>query len=378
LNGRTVPGWVLQTRGTYELNLLQHSSLSNIVFALILPLIVLAVVVAGLRRYRETWVVATAIAGCGFLAYYAGSKDITGTNLNCSYCIDRNLLPTTPGFIFLIGVGLSALVLSASLIRRGGALMAAIVVVLALGHALAHEMQRFSQRAFFLDTSVGTVISHHPSGSSRLLLEGFNEGPDASVEEVAVAQEAEERFWNHVTFPADFSDNYALAYVGAAEPIPGPQFNGSYGYVLTRIPGLSSGRSLVSRVGGVALYRRSRSLDVTVDSGVVVGWLQDWPSGRAIVNPSSPEPLELVVSGIVSSAVAIHLQLTTDLGKTLSVATSDGHGLVVMRDRDAVDICVQPRILGGIGVVHLEFSPKSGIELGSLSATSSGCRGVSQ
>ena len=372
LKASTIPGWLVQTRSTYLLKFVGHSAAANLLFAGLIPAAAAVVMIIGARRSRVAWVVCPLIASCALLAVYAGSRRIAGTNTTCSYCIDRNLLPVTPVVVFLIALGIGTLAVSShALVRRGAAAGAALLVAVT-GYAVFKELQLFSSGSFFLDTSVASVMGHYPSGARPLELEGFNEGPNVWAEQPIVAYAAEERSWGHSSLADDYSDNDALAYVGVQQ-LSDPQFRPDYGYVLTRIAGVTVDRQLVARAGGIALQRRVGDLDVTVDSGVVVGSQQSNGRGRARVNPWSPEPMQFIVTGSGRSKVAVRIVLRVAAGNVPKVSSRTGHGLAVRRHDGRVDVCVEPAGTGPIRTVDVAVKPKADIELVSMTVGAGEC-----
>ncbi len=372
LSAATVPGWLVQTRSTYLLRFGGHSVLANLFFAGLVPVAAAAVMVVGARRNRVAWVAAALVVSCALLAAYSGSRRITGTNLSCSYCIDRNLLPVAPAFAFLIALGIGTLALSTRLPARGAAATAAVLLVVVTGYSVSRELQLFSKGSFFLDTSVASVLEHYPSGAPPLELEGFNEGPNAWAEQPLVAYAAEERFWGFVSLPADYSDNNALAYVGT-QSLSDPQFRSGYGYVLTRLPGVNVDRDLVVRKGGVALERRRAALDVTVDSGVVVGALQGDRIGRPILNPWSHEAIRFIVTGSRARTVAVQIVFSVPARQRLAVSSPDGRELAVRRRGRTVHVCVEPPGAALIRTVQLTVARRGVVQLVSMTVAEGEC-----
>ncbi len=374
LNVFTIPGWLVQSRGTYVLDLASHSLLSDLLFAALIPLLVLAIIIIGNRRNKFAWLLSSLILGYGLLAGFSGSRHISGTTLSCSYCVDRTLLPLGPVIGFLAVLGVGTLIVSGNALVRRGTLAATAVVLLGTGYTLANELRLLSNQSFFLDTSVSSVLNHYPKGAGPLELEGFDEGLNAPAEQVIVADETEEHFWGDISLPADFSDNRALLYMGS-QPLSDPQFRPNYSYVLTRFPGVATNRQVVARSGGIALERRRQGLDVLVDSGLLVGSLQGNPSGQAAVNPWYLEPIRFIVSGNLSPTSSVSVTFRADQPADLvAISTSNGRGLSVYHGRDSVQVCLEPAGTGAVRVVGLTVKTTPYVYLTSVKASTSRCQ----
>ena len=107
LNVLTIPGWLTQSGHLCIWISLPHSLLSDLLFAALIPLLMLAIIIIGNRRNKFAWLLSSLILGYGLLAGFSGLRHISGTTLSCSYCVDRTLLPLTPviGFLAVLGVG---------------------------------------------------------------------------------------------------------------------------------------------------------------------------------------------------------------------------------------------------------------------------------
>jgi hypothetical protein len=378
LNLLTIPGWLAQSRGLYVLDPVHHSLVSNLLFAGCIPPLVAAIAVLGGWRNRFVWLLSALIISYGTVAIVSGSRRIAGTTLSCSYCVDRNLLPLGPviGFLAVLGAG-TLLTVGTPRIRQG-TIAASVVVVLAVGYAFGDQIRLFSNEGFFLDTSIASVMSHYPRGASPLELEGFDEGLNAPAEQVVVADEAEEHYWGHISLPADYSDNRALLYVGT-EPLSGPQFRSDYGYVLTRLSGVTTGRTVVARSGGVALERRVGATAVLVDSGVLVGPLQANPTGWAFLNPWTPEPIRFIVTGNNTPATVLEVNLRiSSPTDPVTISATGGRNLIIHQHGQDVDVCVDPVGTALVRVVGLNVKAQPYVYLTSVETSTGPCDGVPQ
>jgi hypothetical protein len=277
LTATTIPGWVLQTRGLYSFAFTQQSVLSDFVPALLVPIALALCAIPALRRYRVAWLVLIMVPmACAIGGYQA-------VHNACGYCEDRSLLSVTPVVVYLVAVGIGVLAVNARLLFRWLAVGAAGVLALTAALSAERSYQEFLTGAYFLPNSVRSVLAAYPGGSATVLLEGFGEGSGAPAEEAFVYEMAYEQTRGHVSIAADLDDRAGLAYLGIA-PLKPPIFLPEYSYVLTRVPGIASGRSVLARAPGVALERRRYPLDISLDGGAATTLRpgQD-PSGQAWV-----------------------------------------------------------------------------------------------
>src|SRR5581483_5943684 len=106
--------------------------------------------------------------------------------------------------------------------------------------------------------------------------------------------------------------NYGSISYFAVSPLDAGQFNPTYQYVLSRLPGIATARQTVARSDGVVLQRRTQPLDVTVDGGLLAPpELQD-PNGIAWL--TGVPPLRLIVAGPGTGTAYIGLRLTAPAG----------------------------------------------------------------
>ena len=298
LHAGIIPGWILQTVGFYSFATTLTPTISA--FAeFVVPAAILIGVIFALRRNLFAGI---ALAGMS-ICILAGAYELL--HGHCSYCEDRSLLPLAVISMFLIGLGLACL---ARLRNRLGAGSAFAILVLAAGsiaYSGYNEISRFSEYAFFLQTPVRQVLSHVPSNSGSVDVEGFGAGNGAAGELPIVYDMVEEQTNGRVSLAADQA-GMGLAYFGVY-PLSSPLFQPSYQYVLTRVPGIATDRRVIARTGGVALEQRASSLDVSIDSGITVPNLpSENPSGAATV----AGPLNFVVAGMSRRAPSVTITIS--------------------------------------------------------------------
>jgi hypothetical protein len=283
-----LPGWVLQTREFYGLVDLRHATLGQLGMGALLPLVLVAVILMAIRRHREALIMLVVAAGASVLAYY------TWAGRDCSYCVQRNLIPIGALAAPALGLGVAAI---AALRWRSRVLLAAAagaLIVLAVGHEGVVERQRLANGSYLLNTENREALAALPRNSGQVEIEGFGQGPAAPMAVPLVYNLVDEKTGGKMSIPTDRDDAAGLAYLGGAEP-NGPSFRPDYRYVLTNLAGISTARRIVVRYGQVALEQRTQPLDVTINGGVSVAAVWEDPTGTAWLNPN--RPLHFVVSG---------------------------------------------------------------------------------
>jgi hypothetical protein len=269
-----LPGWVLQTRQfyviqTHQLGLLPNlaeTSFAEVLRGAILPGIFIAVVLFGLWRYRRGLILVAIIAAFAAIAEYASAAH------NCSYCVDRDTLPSAPLAIVLFALGVVALAKVERRWVRWSAIVVAAVAVIAVGQQTWTERQLFAANSYFLGSDERGLASELPSRAGPVDLEGFGEnaeGEQAVAELPLVYSLVYERNRGEVSLPTEYFNYNGLAYLGGPNPRD-PELDPNYRYVLTRLGGLQTGRRVIARAGPLALEERAGPLDATITSGIAV------------------------------------------------------------------------------------------------------------
>ena len=324
-----LPGWVLQTREFYGLANLNHATAGQLLLGALVPLVLIALIVFAVRRYREAEMMVVVAGAAALLAAY------TWYGRHCSYCVQRNLIPIGALTPAAVGLGIAAV---ATLRWRGGRALAAaliVLVVIAVGHEGVVERQRVANGSYLLDHQERQAIAALPKGPGVVNMEGYSEAPQPPMELPLVYNLVDERTAGRISIPTDRDDNSGLAYLGGVEPL-GPAFNPAYTYVLTRLGGIATSRRVIAREGPVSLEQRTQALDVTVTGGVSVATVRGDPTGTAWVNPS--RPLHFLVAGPSRTGKA---WITLDFATTVPVDVPTRPGLLVARRRNDLQICAE-------------------------------------
>jgi hypothetical protein len=313
-----LPGWLTQTREFWLLTSLGSGGLKQLVLGALIPAAFLAFIVVGLKRHR-IGLALVALAGlCALTAEYSyASREA------CTYCGERDLLPLAPVIVVLLALGLSTLLAMPARWARALGVIGAVLVLVAVGQRARIELKRFSEGSYFLDSANRNVLSHLPSSANAVQLEGFGETTSAQAEQPLVYQLANEHLRGRVSIALG-SDLYnGIEYLDFG-PIksPGPEFHPEYEYVLTRLAGIDTGRTVIARSRGIALERRTQPLDVITYAGTA--WVQ-------------PEmPLQMYVSGRKPGRVWVRL---TFVGQE-PIALPPQKGVRSQTHGDTLVVCV--------------------------------------
>jgi hypothetical protein len=311
-----LPGWLLQTREFWYMPSLSTGEVKQIVLGAALPLVFLAVIFIGLRRYR--YARALVVLACVFavVAEYAYVS-----NNACTYCAERDLLPIGPIAAVLLAVGLAVLLAATKRGARVLGVAGLTLVVVAVGQRTRVELRRFSDGAYFLDSANRSVLSKLPTNASAVQIEGYGETLSAQAEQPLVYHLVDEHLPGRVSIVLGSDLNNAIEYLDfGVLKTPALEFHADYDYVLTRFAGIKTARETVARSGGIALERRTQSLDIITYSGLEAPVERLDTSGTAWVQPS--QPLKMYVVGM--SAGPVWAKLTLRVSVPVSVPPQAG------------------------------------------------------
>jgi hypothetical protein len=286
-----VPGWVAQTREFWDMPHIGTGGFWQFVTGAVLPLLFAGVIVFGLRRHPlgvVLVVLAAVFAVAAVYSYYARDR--------CTYCAERNLLPLAPIVAVLLAVGLAAMFAMPSHRMKALAIAGVVIAAMAVSVRARVELHRFQLGAYFLDTRDRIALSHLPPGRGRVELENYGASAYAAFEQPLVYHLVNEISGGRasIMFGNDQYGGLAYLYPPPHAP-PGPEFDPSYRYVLTRTAAVQTDRRLIARAGGIALQERIRPLDITPFGGIGIPLDRIDPSGQAWVQTNMP--LEFWING---------------------------------------------------------------------------------
>lgn len=298
-----LPGWILQTRDFYSvLDFGVGGGFAGVLSSVLLPLVMLAVVVAGVRWQRRALVVLPVAIMCALFAVWVRAHN------HCGYCEDRNLLPLAPMTDVVLALGVGALLASGRRLVRIVGIVAAVVIVGAVAGRMRIERRDILDTAYFLDPSDRAVLSHLPAHSGPVLVEGFGESLRGPGELPLVYDLVNEHTDGNATIALDSTDYSSFTYLeGADQPAA---FEPYYRFVLTRFAGIQTGRRLVARSDGIALEERVSPLDVTPVAGLGTPLSQLDREGAAWVQGGLlSDALLVYVAGGDAAPVWVHLEI---------------------------------------------------------------------
>jgi hypothetical protein len=353
-------GWVLQTRGLYSFAFSSQGLFGDFWPAVFVPVLVALFAVPALRRFRVAWLVLALVPVAGGIGGYQVVHNA------CGYCEDRSLLPITPAVVYLVALGLGLTFVNARRVYRWLGFGAGGLFAVLAGLSAWRSYDQFSTQSYFLTTSVRSVLAAAPHNGSTVLLEGFGEGPKAPAEEAFVYEMANEETGGHLSMAADVDDREGLAYLGTS-PLAPPIYTSNYSYVLTRVPGIATRREVVAGAPGVALERRRRGPDVSLDYGAAVSLMpaQD-PGGLAWVIG----PLQLVVAGGGGAPGHVTARF---LLPTFATVVPPEKGIVFTRSGLNLQACIPTTVSGAARVAEINL-PVVAMRIVAMTAGDGRCR----
>jgi hypothetical protein len=372
-----LPGWLLGSREFYDLTPVQRATGGRFFMAAVVPALLLGLIAICARRNRVVAVMIAITAGASILAYYTAAHDA------CGYCTQRNLIPVAALAVPAIALGIGAFAALGSRSATVLAIIAALGVVLAVGHESMVVHQRLENGSYLLDPQVRQTVSDVPAHSGPVELEGFSQGALPPMEEPDVYDLLDEHTHENVSQPTLTDDGQGLFYLGGAQPL-GPSFKPNYRYVLTRLGSIGTDRKVLARHGPIALEERVKPLDVTITGGVNVEppWLD--PHGTPWVNG----PLEFLVVGTPPGK---HAFISLVFQRTVPVKVLPGPALYRVRNQsDLVHVCLKTTDTPPVQGAGVQFSftpipgpvppqphavpvPGRGLKLLSMSTALAGC-----
>ena len=293
-----LPSYVLQTREFYYLPHLSDVNVQQWFLADIAPFLLVGLICVGVWRYRAAAVIAGGVVIAAVLAYYAS------TRADCSYCVQRSLLPIGPACAILLAVGVAAIAKSGRGRERLAAAVVGVLVLGLVGHAGSVVLRRGVHGAYAFPRAAEAAASDLHGRKGAVFLEGFGTSFAAPAEFQAAYHAANEASSGRLAFPTETDDYVGLAYLGGVRPATPKEYTPDYRWVYTRVPDIATDRRLVFQDGPYAIEERRNPLDVAIISGVAVNAASRDARGRAYVQG----PMTFWVSATTSQPAWLRLQ----------------------------------------------------------------------
>jgi hypothetical protein len=272
-----LPSYVLQTREFYYLPHLSDVDMQQWFLGDIAPLLIVALICLGVWRFRPAAIVAGGVIVAAVLAYYSSSR------ADCSYCVQRSLLPIGPACAILMALGVAAVAKSQGVRDQLAAAVVGVVVLGLVAHAGSVVLRRGVHGAYMFPRTAQAVADDLQGRKGAVFLEGFGASLAAPAEFQAAYHAANEASSGQLAFPTETDDYVGLAYLGGVRPPTSKEYTPEYRWVYTRLADISTDRRLVEREGPYAIEERRGPLDVAIISGVAVNAAGKDRRGRAYV-----------------------------------------------------------------------------------------------
>jgi len=334
-----LPGWLLQTRQFSFLTSLAHASFYQVLIGVILPAVLITVMIVGVWRWRSALVLVSVIMVFAALAEY------TSIAKNCSYCVDRNLLPVAPLCIALLAIGVAALATAQTEWLHWVGVIVAVAAIAAAGDQTRAERSFVANDSYFLEGGNRALLSQLPAHAGPVSVEGFGENPYHAVVELALVYTlASERNGGEVSVSNEDPKFGAFRFLNeGVKPVNDPNerhpvnsdLDPSYRYVLTRFGGVQTARRTIARAGPLALEERLSPVDIMLLSGVATPLARLDGHGFASV----VAPLHLLALGGGSAPVWALLHFQTLPEANISIARE--RGVRAQSTPNTLTVCVR-------------------------------------
>lgn len=328
---QVLPGWLLQTREFYFLP--RHpSGLQDILLSFVVPAVLAAVIVLGAFRHRAGWLLllmAVPVLAFGVLA---------DVQQDCSYCVQRNLIPLAPLALALLGVGLTVL-----WARRGVlAFMAVGIAAATLGLAMHKSnvvARRLDAAGYAVPQSARQAADAIPRNSGPVYLEALGQGINgpAAMEMTALYNLFNEHTDARLALSIETNDYAGLTYlIGLRPPATayGPEFTPGYRWILTRVADIRTNRRTVRRAGPFAFQERRGPFDISVTSGVAVDREERDHRGQAWVQG----PMSFWITAQHRAPAFARLTFATPPGLRVRPTIPSG-ARIIEREKRSIVVC---------------------------------------
>ena len=345
-------GWLFQTRDFYSFATAPPLGSSHLAAGTVFPIVLLAIIAWSAVRLPRLWLLVALAAVAASQAIYLNQD--TG----CTYCINRSLLPVAPIAVVAALVGLRELAVSGRTLAAGflGGLLA-----FAAG-ASAVSIEHRATRGGYMPPGALLNIAREVDErvDDTLQLEGFATTPFWAYAESplvygAMSQATSER----LSVVAAYDEFGGYSYL-RPRPIGDSSYTPDYEYVVSRLPLIETGRTVLARTRYAVLSRRSKPFDAVVAGGVATnGWTRD-PEGFAWVQKDGGtiSPLTFWVSAQTRQRAYLRLRFAGNP----SIRPSGDQRSWVARDNldGTTDVCFPVPGAGARRIATLRFDAVPG------------------
>ncbi len=346
-----LPSYVLQTQEFYFLPPVLHSGIQHAATMGLAPLGLLVVIGFGMWRFPWTLILLPVAAAAALLAIYYQQK------YNCSYCVQRSLLPVAPLGAVAVGVGLGALWSMRQRWLRILSVVAGVCTVLVVGHLASVEIRRANDGAAMSPHQLRALLPAVHKVRGPIYFEAIGQTFQAPLDMPVTYHTVNEVSAQRMAISTEANDFNGLAYLGGARPT-GKEYTPNFDWVLTRIPSVRTDRQVVARDGPFALERRRSPFDITVTSGVVVDGEQYDSQGI----PWVFAPLDFWVSAESSRPAWALVSFQGPAAPTVRLARSRG-AKIVSRSASSLSVCIPTRSRAALRRLVLRlFIPNDAIQ----------------
>lgn len=323
-----LPSYVLQTQEFYFLPPVLHSGIQHVVTEGLAPLGLLVVIGFGMWRFPWTLVLVPVAGAAALLAIYYQHK------YNCSYCVQRSLLPVAPLGAVAVGVGLGALWSARERWLQLLAVAAGLATVVVVGHLTSVEIRRTHDGAAITPPQLSAILPAAHEARGPIYFEAIGQTLQAPLDEPVTYHTVNEVSSQRMAISTEANDFNGLAYLGGVRP-SGQWYTPDFDWVVTRIPSVHTDRQVVARDGPFALERRRSPFDITVTSGVAVDTA--WRDSQGV--PWVFAPLNFWVSAKSSKPAWALISLQGPAASKVRV-TQPKHFRLVSRTADSLSVCL--------------------------------------
>lgn len=311
-----LPSWLLQTRDFHYLPRSSDSSVGQWFLTDIAPLALIVLVAYGLWRYRAAFVFVPLAIASAAIAYWSLKAH------DCSYCLQRGLLPIGGVASTLVGLGIAGITRERRTVLRFLGYGAAAATLAVVGYRAVIVAKRAEGGAYVVPHDARIIARQLAGRDGPVQLELPGASYEGTWQEPSLYHLVNDESRARISISTEPNEYNGLQYL-ALVPTPNgpPYFDPSYRLVFTRAADIDSGRTVIARAGAYALEKR-RSLDTIVLGGVALDLAKMDARGAAWVQG----PMSFAVVG--ARGRGVWLQLSFVGAFTPTVVTPRGARLV--------------------------------------------------